>query len=98
MTFSAPAWLSALALVPLAVLALVWARRRARRYAVRFTAVSTLQLAVGPASAWRGRLPALFLLAALAALALALARPQVTYSAPVDEAAVMLVSDESGSM
>jgi Ca-activated chloride channel homolog len=98
MSFSDPAWLSALALVPLAVVALVWARRRARRYAVRFTAVSTLQLAVGPASAWRRRLPALFLLAALAALALALARPRVSYSAPVDEAAVMLVSDESGSM
>ncbi|HTX33109.1 MAG TPA: VWA domain-containing protein [Solirubrobacteraceae bacterium] len=98
MSFSDPAWLGALVLIPVAVAALIWARRRARRYAVRFTAVSTLQLAVGPASSWRRRLPAVFLLAALAALAFALARPRVTYSAPVNEAAVMLVSDESGSM
>ena len=36
--------------------------------------------------------------AAIAALALALARPHVSYSAAVNEASVMLVSDESGSM
>lgn len=98
MTFSAPVWLAALALIPLALAALYWARRRARRYAVRFTAVSTLQEALGPASAWRRRIPLVFLLAAVAALAFSLARPRVSYSAPVDEASVMLVSDESGSM
>lgn len=98
MTFSAPVWLAALALIPIAVTASVLARRRARRYAVRFPAVSTLQLAASAGSAWRRRLPALLALAAIAALALALARPRVSYSAPVDEASVVLVSDESGSM
>lgn len=98
MSFSAPVWLAALALIPLALLALYWARRRARRYAIRFTAVSTLREAVGPTSSWRGRIPLVFLLAAIAALVFALARPRVSYSAPVDEASVMLVSDESGSM
>jgi Ca-activated chloride channel homolog len=98
MTFSAPAWLAALALIPLALAALYWARRRARRYAVRFTAVSTLQQAIGRGTAWRRRIPLAFLLAAVAALAFSLARPRVSYSAPVDEASVMLVSDESGSM
>ena len=98
MTFSDPAWLGALALVPLALVASSLARRRRRRYAVRFPAVSTLQLAVGAGSAWRRRIPTVFLLAAVAALALALARPRVSYSAPVNEASVMLVSDESGSM
>ena len=91
MSFSAPAWLAALALVPIAIAAAFWARRRARRYAVRFTALSTLQLAAGPASTWRRRVPAAFALAALA-------RPRVSYSVPVNEASVILVSDESGSM
>jgi Ca-activated chloride channel family protein len=98
MSFSAPIWLAALALIPVAIAASIYARRRARRYAVRFPAVSTLALAAGPTSAWRRRLPAALALAAMAALALTLARPHVSYSAPVNEASVMLVSDESGSM
>jgi Ca-activated chloride channel family protein len=68
MSFSAPVWLALLALIPVAILASVLARRRARRYAVRFTAMSTLRMAVGPAGGWRRRLPAVFALAALAAL------------------------------
>jgi Ca-activated chloride channel homolog len=98
MSFAAPIWLAALALVPAAIAATIWARRRARHYAVRFPAVSTVRAAVGAGNSWRRDLPAAFALAAVAALALALARPHVSYSAAVDEASVMLVSDESGSM
>jgi Ca-activated chloride channel homolog len=98
MSFAAPIWLAALALVPAAIAAAVWARRRAARYAIRFPATSTVAAALGTGHSWRRHLPAAFALAALAALALALARPHVSYSAPVDEASVMLVSDESGSM
>ncbi|MBV8431182.1 MAG: VWA domain-containing protein [Solirubrobacterales bacterium] len=98
MTFSDPVWLAALALVPLGLAASIWAQRRARRYAVRFPAVSTLRLAAGRGSNWRRWVPAVFVLAAVAALALALARPHVSYSASVDQASVVLVSDESGSM
>ncbi|MGO9754177.1 MAG: VWA domain-containing protein [Solirubrobacteraceae bacterium] len=97
MSFAAPQWLAALALIPVAIAASIAARRRARRYAVRFPAVSTLAL-LGAASAWRRYIPAALALAAIAALALALARPHVSYSAAVREASVMLVSDESGSM
>lgn len=99
MSFASPLWLASLALVPIAVLALRVARRRTRRYAVRFPAVSTLQLAVaGTGSSWRRRLPALLALAAIAALALALARPRMSYSAARDQASIMLVTDHSGSM
>ena len=98
MSFANPVWLAALALIPAAAAATLWSRRRARRYAVRFPAVSTLQLTLAGGSSWRRRLPAALLLAAVAVLALALARPRVSYSAPVDEASLMLVSDESGSM
>ncbi len=97
MSFAAPLWLAALALLPAAIAGSTAARRRARRYVVRFPAVSTLQL-LGAARSWRRRIPAAFALGAIAALALALARPHVSYSAAAREASVMLVSDESGSM
>ncbi len=98
MTFASPLWLAGLTLVPLAIAASVLARRRARRYAIRFPAVATLQLAVGSGGSWRRRIPAAFALAALAALVLALARPHVSYRAAVNVGSVMLVSDQSGSM
>ena len=98
MSFASPLWLVALALIPIAIAAQVAARRRSRRYAVRFPAVSTLVLAAGAGASWRRHLPAVFALAAIAALALALARPRMSYSAPVDQASLMLVTDHSGSM
>lgn len=98
MSFAAPLWLGSLALIPIAIAASIGARSRARRYAVRFPAVSTLRLAAGAGSSWQRHLPAAFAVAAIAALALALARPHVSYSAAVDQASVMLVTDHSGSM
>ncbi len=98
MSFGSPAWLAALALVPAAVAAALLARRRATRYAVRFPALSTLRVAAGGGRSWRRYLPAAFALAALSALVFALARPHLSYSAPVDEASIVLVSDHSGSM
>ena len=98
MSFASPLWLAALALIPIAIAAQIAARRRARRYAVRFPAVSTLRLAAAAGSSWLRHLPVIFVLAAIAALAFALARPRVSYSAAVDKASVMLVTDHSGSM
>ncbi len=99
MSFSAPLWLAALAIVPAALAAYLFARRRARRYAVRFTAVPTLREAAGSAPrSWHRQLPAALLLAAIAALALALARPETRYRVPIQEASMMLVTDHSGSM
>ena len=76
MSFASPAFLAALALVPLALLAQTALRRRARRYAVRFPGVPTLAPLLPQVSPWRRRVPLALFLAALAALALALARPQ----------------------
>ena len=98
MSFASPLWLAALALIPIAIAAQIAARRRARRYAVRFPAVSTLRLAAAAGSSWLRHLPVMFVLAAIAALAFALARPRVSYSAAVDKASGMLVTDHSGSM
>ena len=83
MSFASPLWLLGLLLIPLAIAATIRARRRAKRYAVRFPAVSTLQRAVERGTTWQRVLPAAFALAAIAALAFALARPHVSYSASV---------------
>ncbi len=98
MSFSSPVWLFALLLVPAALQAQRLARRRARRYALRFPAVPTLVQALGNRPDWRRHLPAAAALAAIASLAFALARPHVTTRVPVREASVMLVLDRSGSM
>jgi Ca-activated chloride channel homolog len=98
MTFSSPLWLLGLLAVPAALAVHSAVRRRARRYAVRFPAVETLRLAAGPSSTWRRRLPIGLLLAAIASLAVALARPHVAYQAEVKQASIMLVTDHSGSM
>jgi Ca-activated chloride channel family protein len=98
MTFAAPAFLLTLLLIPAALAAQVASRRRARRYAVRFTGVASLKAAAGGAPPWRRYLPIALLLAAVAALALALARPQKTIAVPVERASIMLVTDHSRSM
>jgi Ca-activated chloride channel homolog len=98
MSFFSPAWLLALALVPVAWAAYVWARRRPKRYAMRFPAVSTVREVMAATPAWERHLPAALALAAIAALAVALARPRVTEHIPTNQANIMLVTDHSGSM
>jgi len=97
-SFASPLWLLGLALVPLALLAYDASRRRGSRYAVRYTAVPALKLAAGAVPAWRRHVPAALALAALAALVLALAKPQKTIAVPVERASIMLVTDHSRSM
>jgi Ca-activated chloride channel homolog len=97
-SFASPAWLFALALIPLALLAYAISRRNAKRYAVRFTAVPALRVAAGTVPAWRRHLPAALALAALTALVLALAKPQATVAVPIERASIMLVTDHSRSM
>jgi Ca-activated chloride channel homolog len=97
-SFASPAVLAALALVPLALAAHGLARRRARRYAVRYPAVATLAPLLPNASAWRRRLPLALFLASLAVLTVALARPHRTVAVPKEQASIVLVTDVSRSM
>jgi Ca-activated chloride channel homolog len=98
MTFASPLWLLALAVIPAAIAASVWARRRARRYALRFPAVATVREAVAATARWERHVPAALALTAVAALVLALAQPHVTDRVATDQASLMLVTDHSGSM
>jgi Ca-activated chloride channel family protein len=98
MNFASPLHLLALALIPAAVLVYLAARRRRRRYAIRFPAAATLREAAGAGSALERHLPAGLVLSAVALLIVALAHPQVPYRAAVGQASMMLVTDHSGSM
>ena len=96
--FASPTWLLALLLVPVLIGAYALSRARAKRYAVRFTAVPALKLAAGTTPAWRRHLPTALALAALAALVLALAKPEKLVAVPIQRATIMLVTDHSRSM
>src|SRR4051794_106869 len=98
MSFQAPLFLVGLAIVPLALIALLLARRRPAKYVIRFPATATLANVIPKRSQLRRNVPPALLLTALAAMAVALARPEATIAVPVERASVMLVTDTSGSM
>ena len=98
MNFDAPVYLLALLVIPLALAAYVLAQRRKRAFAVRHPGVPALAELVGTTPFWRRHLPAALFAAALAALAVALARPEATVAVAEEQASVVLVTDVSGSM
>jgi Ca-activated chloride channel homolog len=98
LSFGTPIGLLALLALPLIALALYGARRRRTAYAIRFPAASNLALAAGTVVPWRRWAPTALAFLAIAALALALAKPQKTVAVPVQGASVVLVTDHSGSM
>ena len=98
MSFADPIYLLALLLVPLAVLAHLGASRRAKRHAVRFTAIPALKAAAATVPRWRKHVPAALAIAAIATLALAMAKPHRTVAVPRERASIMLVTDHSRSM
>jgi Ca-activated chloride channel family protein len=98
MTFAWPLGLLALLVLPLALLLYVLARRRESRYAVRFSNIGVLtQVVEASRSPWRFVPPALLCLA-LAAIAVGLARPQISVDAERKQGTVVLALDRSGSM
>src|ERR671933_546116 len=97
-TFASPIALLGLALIPLALLLQRMFRRRAQRYAVRYTGVATLREVLGTTPFWRRHLPAALALLAMACLVLALAKPNRTVAVPAEQASVVLVTDHSRSM
>jgi Ca-activated chloride channel homolog len=98
MSFAWPLALLSLALIPLLALAYVLVQRRRVKYAMRFTNLDLLANVVDRSPGWRRHLPPVFALAALAALLIALARPETTIAVPRNEASVVLAIDVSGSM
>jgi Ca-activated chloride channel homolog len=98
MSLGAPLFLLALLALPLVALASAVARKRRRRFAIRFPATATFARVAGLHPRWRRVLPPALLAAAAATLAVAVAKPQTTVAVPVEKASVVLVTDESASM
>ncbi|HEV2770193.1 MAG TPA: VWA domain-containing protein [Solirubrobacteraceae bacterium] len=98
MSFEWPAALLALLIVPVVAGAYVLVQRARPRYAARFTNLDLLANVVRETPQWRRHVPPALFCLALAALAVALARPHATLAVPRERAAIMLVTDVSGSM
>ena len=98
MSFEWPLGLLALLVVPLALAGYLLVQRRPARYALTFTNLDVLASVASRSSAWRRYLPLALFLAALAALALGVARPEVTVTGKREEATIVLAIDSSGSM
>jgi Ca-activated chloride channel family protein len=97
-SFQAPAFLLALLLVPLAAVAHGAAQRRRRAAAEAFASPAVRASALPRTPGWRRHAPIALYGVALAALAIALARPEATIAVPAEQATVVLATDRSGSM
>jgi Ca-activated chloride channel family protein len=92
-------WALALLLILPGIVALyVWMQTRRRKYALRYASVSLVQQAVGKGPGIRRHIPAALYLLAMAALIIALARPQATIPVPSNSGTIILSIDVSGSM
>ena len=87
-----------LVLLPLAVAVYVLSQRRRRPAAVRYSSLELIRVAAPRTSRWRRHLPFAVMLAALASLIFALARPVVILAVPTDQTTIILTIDVSGSM
>jgi Ca-activated chloride channel homolog len=96
--FAAPAWLLALLVVPVGAVLYVLAERRRARGRAAFAAPALLPAVAPHRPGWRRHLPMAFYAVAVAALAVALARPERTVAVPVEQASIVLTFDRSGSM
>jgi Ca-activated chloride channel family protein len=97
-SFREPIFLIALVLVPLAVALYLREQRRRRRAGLAFASAATMPSVAPLRPRWRRHVPMIVYAAAVAALAIALARPETTVAVPDERATVILALDQSGSM
>jgi len=98
MTLLWPDWLWSLLLLPLLVLLYQRLLARRKKNSVRLASVAIVRQALGPGPGWRRHVPPLLLLAALALLLFATARPMVKLKLPARDQTIILAMDVSGSM
>jgi len=87
-----------LLLAPVVAGVYVWSLRRRRKQAVKYSSVALLRTVIPSRSRWRRHVPAALLIACLAVLAIASARPQVSQDVPTARTSIMLALDVSRSM
>src|SRR5512141_1794637 len=98
MTFIWPLALASLLLIPLFVLAYVLLQFRRRRMLAKYGSLGLLQTESGRRMGPSRHIPAIFLLAGLAVLLFAAARPEREVALPRIQGTVILAFDVSGSM
>jgi Ca-activated chloride channel homolog len=98
MSFQSPLLLLALLLLPVAVVAYRAHARRAERAVDAFAPSPVLPSLAPRRPGWRRHAPYALYVLALAGLALAVARPEITVAVPDERASIVLVTDSSGSM
>ena len=98
MSFEQPAFLIALLLVPVAAWLYTRSERRREAAAAAFASPATMPSVAPRRPGWRRHAPMLAYAVALAAVVLALARPEATVAVPDERASVVLAIDGSGSM
>jgi Ca-activated chloride channel homolog len=98
LAFIAPQRLFILLVIPLLILAYIFASRRKNRRGMRFTNTSMLDVVVPKQSQWRRHLAVALSLLSLITLTAAFARPKTQVDVPRERATVVLVIDASLSM
>ena len=93
-----PEALWSLLLLPALVLAYLLLLARRKKNSVRLASVAIVRQAMGSGPGWRRHLPPALLLAAVALLLLASARPVVKLKLPSRDQTIILAMDVSGSM
>ena len=88
----------ALLLLPALVLAYLLLLKKRKRNTVRLASVALVKQAMGSGPGWRRHLPPALLLAAVAVLLLASARPVAKLRLPSQQETIVLAMDVSGSM
>ncbi len=98
MTFLWASFLVLLLAVPVILALYWWTRRRRAPAAARYSSLSLIRAAGPPSRRWRRHVPMALLATAMAALAVAVARPVVVLSVPTNQTTMVLALDVSGSM
>ena len=98
MTFLWATLLVTLLAVPALVAIYWWSRRRRAPAVARYSSLALIRAAGPPARRWRRHVPIALLATAVAALAVAVARPVVVLSVPTNQTVMVLAMDVSGSM
>ena len=98
MTFAWPEMLWLMLVLPLLLAAYLLVLRRKKKLALRYASLAIVRDAMGVGQRIKRHIPPLLFFVALAAMLLALARPQATVTLPTQHETVILAMDISGSM
>jgi Ca-activated chloride channel homolog len=98
MTFQWPEMLWLMLVLPLLLAAYILVLRRKKKLALRYASLAIVRDAMGVGQRIKRHIPPLLFFCALAAMLLALARPQATITLPTQHETVILAMDISGSM